>query len=183
MTAAADMQHTTVEVSVNMPAFPIEELPGKILLPDDHFTHRPLSTQNTCSKQAPKLVTSRIINKNIEWSELTNVEHLTRGGSSLVYSARYKGKLVVVKTLRPKIRQSRFAVSDIESELGTFELSLWHEPLVTMILTLCLDALIISNPLTAGPCQHCEPHWGWDDEQLWSSLFDLREAGWRNTFT
>ena len=55
----------------------------------------------------------------IEWHELANVRYLARGGSSLVYSARYLGKPVVVKTLRPKIRQSSLAISDIETELGT----------------------------------------------------------------
>lgn len=111
----SNMQHATVQVFVTIPTPHIKASPGKSSTPDD-FNAKPL---NMCQQSTAIIPPPARKIQDIDWQELDDIEHLTRGGSSLIYSAWYQGKPVVVKTLRPKIRESDFAMSDIELELGT----------------------------------------------------------------
>lgn len=167
------MQHTAVDVFANTPAPPIHVLPEKSLLsPAGHLWAEKSSSD--CLGPFSNVATKTTIKDDVSWHELGKIRLLARGGSSLVYSATYHGKSVVVKTLRPKIRQSHSAMSDIESELGTY-CQVWgyhylYDPLLTSFLA------NNSNHFTSGPRKHCKIHWSWT-EQLWRQVLGFRETG------
>ena len=134
-----EKQKTTMEVFVHMPASPIVVLPANKGVSPGHFSCTPCNSYpESCSEDVTCTTdfsertfddTTTATFADIEWHELSCIRHLTRGGSSLVYSARYHGRPVVVKTLRPQLRESDSAVSEFESELGKF----WVQNIVWIV--------------------------------------------------
>ena len=80
----------------------------------------PLSiTQNAeCPSKrrtSPSLHTASV--KTINWDQLHDVEYFERGGSSIIQTAFYDGKEVIVKILNPEYKNNETFKNDLEKEL------------------------------------------------------------------
>jgi len=62
------------------------------------------------------LYTTKIV--TINWNQLHDVEYFTKGGSSIIHTAFYNGRDVVVKTINPDIENEEIYNNDIENELN-----------------------------------------------------------------
>lgn len=68
---------------------------------------------------------------NLHWSDLRNVEYLTDGGNNWIHTAVMKNKSVVVKQLKPEVKDVAVAINEIEGELKIHSL-LDHHNIVSL---------------------------------------------------
>jgi len=68
---------------------------------------------------------------NLHWSDLRNVEYLTDGGNNWIHTAVMKNKSVVVKQLKPEVKDVAVAINEIEGELKIHSL-LDHNNIVAL---------------------------------------------------
>eukprot|EP00934_Nitzschia_sp_Nitz4_P005541 Nitzschia sp. Nitz4//scaffold11_size288233//198299//200606//NITZ4_000797-RA/size288233-snap-gene-0.29-mRNA-1//1//CDS//3329534143//5531//frame0 len=69
---------------------------------------------------------------DLQWRQLHNVEYLTDGGNSWIHTAVFKGKPVVIKTLKPECQDTAVAINEIEGELDIHS-RLNHPNIVSLI--------------------------------------------------
>ena len=68
---------------------------------------------------------------NLRWSDLRNVEYLTDGGNNWIHTAVMNKKPIVIKQLKPEVKDVAVAINEIEGELKIHSL-LDHEYIVTL---------------------------------------------------
>lgn len=70
-------------------------------------------------------------NLNLRWSELSNVEYLTDGGNNWIHTAVMCKMPVVIKQLKPEVKDVAVAINEIEGELAIHSM-LDHENIVSL---------------------------------------------------
>lgn len=68
---------------------------------------------------------------NLRWSDLSNIEYLTDGGNNWIHTAVMNKMPVVIKQLKPEVKDVAVAINEIEGELGIHSL-LDHENIVSL---------------------------------------------------
>jgi len=68
--------------------------------------------------QSPSLYTTKIV--TINWKQLHDVEYFAKGGSSIIHTAFYNGRNVIVKTINPDMddNDKDIYTKDIENEFN-----------------------------------------------------------------
>jgi len=92
---------------------PIRDTKSKSSLPP---STAPNDVYPSKKQQSPSLFTISV--KTIDWSQLHDVEYFTRGGSSIIHTAFYDGKEVIVKVVHPEHENDEGYKNDIENELN-----------------------------------------------------------------
>jgi Serine/threonine protein kinase len=70
-------------------------------------------------------------NLNLRWSDLSNVEYLTDGGNNWIHTAVMCKSPVVIKQLKPEVKDVAVAINEIEGELAIHSL-LDHDNIVSL---------------------------------------------------
>mmetsp|Transcript_6579 Transcript_6579/g.12403 ORF Transcript_6579/g.12403 Transcript_6579/m.12403 type:complete len:708 (+) Transcript_6579:320-2443(+) len=70
-------------------------------------------------------------NLNLRWGELSNIEYLTDGGNNWIHTAVMSKTPVVIKQLKPEVKDVAVAINEIEGELAIHSL-LDHENIVSL---------------------------------------------------
>ena len=84
------------------------------------------------SKNQSSSSSNTISVKTVDWNQLQDVTYFTRGGSSIIQTAFYDGKEVIIKSIDPEYENNEACKSELENELKILSI-LNHEH----ILKLC----------------------------------------------
>jgi serine/threonine protein kinase len=68
----------------------------------------------------------------VNWNQLTNFKFFAEGGRNVLYSARYDGKPVVVKMVKPKFISMHEAIAELETELEIHAM-IKHDSIVELV--------------------------------------------------
>ena len=145
-----------------------------------HLQHSMAPSVEYSPKKQSSSAACTIPVKTIDWTQLYDVEYFTKGGSSIIYTAFYDGKEVIVKIVDPEYENDEAYENEMENELNILS-TLNHEHILKVYgagykkgkIFLVLERLMssLSDVVESKPCNQKSKIW----RQL-ASVYPLKDG-------